>query len=113
MAQGAGSPAAWSLVDGAYSLAGLLVVFGLLALLVWLLRRGSLTFGGVQRAGIKVEGAVPLGERRSLLVVAVEGRRLLLGVTPAQVSLVTELTAADEFSRSIERRLDADGGIER
>ena len=36
--------------------------------------------------------AVPLGERRSLMVVAIEGRRLLLGLTPMQVSLVTELT---------------------
>ncbi len=39
----------------------------------------------------RVETAVPLGERRSLVIVAVEGRRLLLGLTPAQVSLVTEL----------------------
>ena len=35
---------------------------------------------------------MPLGERRSLMVVAIEGRRLLLGLTPMQVSLVTELT---------------------
>ena len=31
---------------------------------------------------IAVETAVPLGERRSLVIVAVEGRRLLLGLTP-------------------------------
>ena len=29
----------------------------------------------------------------SLVIVAVEGRRLLLGLTPAQVSMVAELTA--------------------
>jgi flagellar biogenesis protein FliO len=40
---------------------------------------------------VKVEGAVPLGERRALMVVSVEGRRLLLGLTPMSVSLVTEL----------------------
>ena len=74
------------------SLLAIFVVFGLLAVLAWLAKRG--TFGGLGRQGrslVKVEGAVPLGERRSLMVVSVEGRRLLLGLTPMQVSLVTEL----------------------
>jgi flagellar biogenesis protein FliO len=50
---------------------------------------------------------VPLGERRSLVVVSVEGRRLLLGLTPAQVSLVTELAAAPPagFQDAVDRRL--------
>ena len=34
---------------------------------------------------------MPLGERRSLVIVSVEGRRLLLGLTPGQISMVTEL----------------------
>ena len=66
-------------------------VLGLVCALAWLARRGTL---GPFRAGqtdLKVEKAVPLGERRQLLIVSVEGRRLLLGLTPAQVSLVTEL----------------------
>jgi flagellar biogenesis protein FliO len=46
---------------------------------------------------------VPLGERRSLVIVAVEGRRLLLGLTPGQISMVTELGPA----RGFEQRLDA------
>lgn len=74
------------------SLFAILVVFGLLTLFAWLARRG--TFGSMGRQGralVKVEGQVPLGERRSLMVVSVEGRRLLLGLTPMQVSLVTEL----------------------
>jgi flagellar biogenesis protein FliO len=50
------------------------------------------------RSLVKVEGAVPLGERRSLMIVSVEGRRLLLGLTPMQVSLVTELSAAPPAS---------------
>jgi flagellar biosynthetic protein FliO len=74
------------------SLVAIFVVFGLLTLLAWLARRG--TFGALTRPGrslVKVEGAVPLGERRALMVVSVEGRRLLLGLTPMSVSLVTEL----------------------
>jgi flagellar biosynthetic protein FliO len=77
------------------SLVAIFVVFGLLALLAWLARRG--TFGALGRQGralMKVESAVPLGDRRSLMIVTVEGRRLLLGLTPMQVSLVTELAPA-------------------
>ena len=73
------------------------VVFGLLGLLAWAGKRGLL--GGLPRQGksaVKVESAVPLGERRSLMIVSVEGRRLLIGLTPMQVSLVTELSAARE-----------------
>ena len=78
-------------------LVAIFVVFGLLALLAWAGKRGFL--GGLQRQGksaVKVESAVPLGERRSLMIVSVEGRRLLIGLTPMQVSLVTELSAARE-----------------
>ena len=78
-------------------LMAIFVVFGLLALLAWAARRGLL--GGLARQGkgpVKVESAVPLGERRSLMIVSVEGRRLLIGLTPMQVTLVTELSAAGE-----------------
>lgn len=64
------------------------ITIGVLAVLAWLLRRSNLRRTGQP---VMVESAVPLGERRSLLIVAVEGRRLLLGVTPTQVTLVTEL----------------------
>jgi len=88
--------AAWPAAgDLTRSLFAIFVVFGLLALLAWLAKRG--TFGAMGRQGrslVKVEGAVPIGERRSLMIVSVEGRRLLLGLTPMQVSLVTELAPA-------------------
>ena len=76
----------------ARSLVAVLVVLGLVVLLAWLLRRGA--FGSLGRRGpsaILVETACPLGERRSLMIVAVEGRRFLLGLTPQQVSLVADL----------------------
>ncbi len=38
------------------------------------------------------------------MVVAIEGRRLLIGLTPGQVSLVTELAARD-FGSSLDRQL--------
>jgi flagellar protein FliO/FliZ len=108
-------PAAWPSngLSATRSLFALFVVFGLLALLVWLLRRGS--FAGVgfrKRPGaIAVETAVPLGERRSLVVVSVEGRRLLLGLSPMQVSLITELGAAPpSFEASLQQRVAAEQG---
>jgi flagellar protein FliO/FliZ len=71
-----------------------LIVLALVATLAWLARRG--TFAGLKAANraVAIETAVSLGERRSLVIVAVEGRRLLLGLTPQQVSLVTELGPA-------------------
>ena len=69
-----------------------LIVLGLVAALAWLARRGAFNSLQSRNRMLTVETAVPLGERRSLVVVAVEGRRILLGMTPGQISLVTELS---------------------
>jgi flagellar biosynthetic protein FliO len=66
------------------------LVLALVGALAFVARRGG--FGALNKRGpVSVETAVPLGERRSLVVVAVEGRRLLLGLTPASVSMLAEL----------------------
>lgn len=80
-----------------------LITLALMAGVAWLLRKNLVSRRG--QGSISVETAVPLGERRSLVVIAVEGRRLLLGMTPTQISLVTELnkpfeSVLDESSRS-------------
>ena len=71
------------------AIAVVIISIALLAALAWALRRSA----SLRRRNqpISVETAVALGERRSLVIVAVEGRRLLLGLTPSQVTLVTEL----------------------
>ena len=79
-----------------------LLVLGLLGVWAWLMRRG--VFKKSQHGAVTIESAVPLGERRSLVIVSVEGRRLLLGLTPASVSLVTSLDPS--FNDALER---ADG----
>jgi len=79
-----------------------LLVVGLLALAAWALRRAAPARR--QRGGIVVETASPLGDRRSLVIVSVEGRRLLLGLTPTQVSFVTEL-AAQPFGHALDSAL--------
>lgn len=98
---------------GVQSFLAVLIVLGLVGALAWLARRG--TFGALGRKGgpITVETAVPLGERRTLVVVSVEGRRLLLGMTPVQVSMITELgraggtaegTSASPFAAALDAR---------
>jgi flagellar protein FliO/FliZ len=70
-----------------------LIVLVLLGGTLWLLRKG-LSRQNRPGAAMSVESSLSLGERRSLVVVRVEGRRLLMGVAPGQVRLVTELGAA-------------------
>ncbi len=80
---------------GIQSFAAVFVVLGLVVALAWLVRRGTLGSAWKRSPrAIAVETAAPLGERRSLVIVAVEGRRLLLGLTPTQISLVAELAPA-------------------
>lgn len=71
-----------------------LLVLGLVAALAWLVRRGPLAHLAAKGKPVAVESAIPLGDRRSLVIVSVEGRRLLLGMTQTSISLVTELRAA-------------------
>jgi flagellar protein FliO/FliZ len=83
-------------------LGGLVVVLGLLLGLAWLLRRGAIAKRG--SGVLSVETALPLGDRRSLVIVAVEGRRLLIGLSQHQVSLVTELqTPAPAFAQVLQK----------
>jgi flagellar protein FliO/FliZ len=88
------------------TLVGLSVVLGLLAGLAWLLRRGVIAKR--TSGALSVETALPLGDRRSLVIVAVEGRRLLVGLAPNHVSLVAELqTPAPTFADAIARATGA------
>jgi len=72
------------------ALVTMLVVLAALAAAAWWLRRRVGAVAGA-RATLSVESAISLGERRSLVIVTVEDRRLLLGLTPSQVSFVAEL----------------------
>jgi flagellar protein FliO/FliZ len=66
-------------------------VLALLGTMAWALRATAATRRSKQ--ALAVESALSLGEKRSLVIVSVEGRRLLVGVAPGGVSLVTELHA--------------------
>ena len=52
-------------------------VLAVLAVFVWALRRGSLRLSRfAPRGAVAVETAISLGERRSLAIITVEGRRM-------------------------------------
>ena len=85
------------------------LVVGLLAALAYYLRRG-LPAARLRQA-VVVETAVSLGDRRSLVVVSVENRRLLIGMTQQHIALITELGAAEgaAFPQTLQASLDAGG----
>ena len=62
---------------------------------LWLIRRGGWQ-GGLRKGprAVQIETAVGLGDRRQLVIVSVEGRRLLLGVTPMHVGAGHRAVAA-------------------
>ena len=81
------------------TLGALVVVLALIGVSAWLLRRSVV--GRRAGKGLGIESALSLGDRRSLVVVTVEGRRLLLGLAPGGVSLVTELGAPPSFDHAL------------
>lgn len=93
--------------SGLRSFAALAAVAALLALTVWWLGRFAQSRRG--RQPIHVESAVTLGDKRSLVIVSVEGRRLLVGLAPGSVSLVTELQAQTSFDAALAASLQTDG----
>lgn len=91
--------------DAVRGLLATVLVLALVGVLAWLARRGTLTWPGRRGTNaVTIETAVPVGERRSLVIVSVEGRRLLLGMTPSTISLVTELSAAGSFGAALEQQ---------
>jgi flagellar protein FliO/FliZ len=96
------------------TLLSLLVVLGLLGGCLWLIRRGGWQ-GGLRKGPrpVQIETAVGLGDRRQLVIVSVEGRRLLLGVTPMHVALVTELAApGPSFQETLAARVPPVGSVQ-
>jgi len=95
-------------------LIALAVVVALIVLIAWLLRRFSgqrLSLGS--GALLRVVASVPLGDRRLVAVLRVGGRYYLLGIAPAEISLLAELEA-DEVERNLRGgEVAAEGGFAR
>lgn len=84
------------------------ILFLLLAILwlaVWLLRRfGRFNFlprnDALPRNALVMEAQLPLGPRKGLMVVRFLNKRLLLGVTDQQITLLTEEHAQNEETKN-------------
>lgn len=80
------------------------LVFGLLALTLWVLKRtdglGARGKGGM----MEVRGSTRLGKGAALTVVRVDGKDLLLGVTDHTVTLLTSETAPEQIDLPAPRR---------
>lgn len=95
-------------VHGSFSWGGYFQALGILCILlgvlwfgVWAIRRyGKFNFlprpGSLPKEALVMEAQMPLGPRKGLMVVRFMGRRLLLGVTEQQISLLTEDKVQDE-----------------
>ncbi len=81
-------------------LAYLLLVIALILFSAWLARhrRGVLS----PSLSLRVRAQLALGLREKLVIVQVDGRRLLLGLTPGRIQLLTELAAAEDEEADIE-----------
>lgn len=96
------------------------VLLALLWFAVWAIRRyGKFNFlprpGSLPRDSLIMEAQMPLGPRKGLMVVRFMNRRLLLGVTEHQISLITEDGTEDDrghtkFEGFLENARDADDG---
>jgi len=72
------------------ALLALALVIGLIFALAWLLRR--LPGTGLRPGdGLRVVAGVALGSKERAVVVEINGRQLLLGVTPGSISLLYSL----------------------
>lgn len=84
----------------------LLVILLLIIGLAWLARRLPLARGN-SAASVRAESGLRLGARERLVIVNVEGRRLLLGVASGRIELLTELAAETEETNTFNAALDA------
>jgi flagellar protein FliO/FliZ len=74
---------------------GLIVVLGLLAGALWVLKRvggGRLAAGSV----VKIVGGVSVGNRERVMVVEVAGQWIVIGVAPGQVSKLADMPRQEQ-----------------
>lgn len=89
--------------SGLRMLAGLLLVLGLMLLLYALSKRGLRWLPGSREGRIHIRETRPLGGKKALCLVEVQGRELLLGVSSERIELLCELDS--QKSPSFEQTL--------
>ena len=75
------------------ALAWLCFALALLWLVLWLIKRRGLGFSGESTPGMRIESRLALGPKKWVIVARYLDRRLILGVTEQQITLLSELPA--------------------
>ncbi|CAM5190549.1 Flagellar protein OS=Castellaniella defragrans OX=75697 GN=HNR28_000409 PE=3 SV=1 [Castellaniella defragrans] len=89
-------------------LLALLFVVGLLLATAWVARRSGWIRHRLGRADLKVLGSLSLGARSSVALVQVEDIRLVVGITPQQITLLQALPARESTATAHAERFSAD-----
>lgn len=76
--------------SGSQMLMGLLAVLGVIVLLAWAVKRMNLQGMNVGN-DLKLQSILSLGTKEKVAVIEVEGKRLLLGITPQNINMLCEL----------------------
>ena len=80
----------------AWSVLMLLLVLALIPLVLWSLKRlQTIRPAGGGASPLEVRAQLALGARERVVLLRVEGRMLVLGVTPQQVTLLAEADAGE------------------
>lgn len=74
---------------------GLMAVLGVIIGLAWLARRLNMGMTG-SATNMRVMGALSVGAKEKILLVDIDNQRLLLGVTPQQITVLKEMGEAPE-----------------
>mgnify|MGYP001626201701 CR=1 FL=1 len=87
-AHGATTEAVFSWWSGLQLVGALIFVLAIFLVLVWVLKRFQPGVTGSSSAILRVVATLPLGTRERLLLVDLQGQQLLLGISPAGISLL-------------------------
>lgn len=98
-------------VEWVKMMGGLLLLLGVLLFAYWLLKRYGPRAGlsMFKRGGLALEGQLPLGQRKSVVVVRFLNKLMVLGVTENAINLLTEVdephdpASRTDFSRTLEK----------
>ena len=95
-------------------ISALALVFGLLGALYWLTNRYSGKFGSNSNRKIRLVEKLPLGDKRSLILVEIGQQSYLVGSTPQNISMLAPLEKEEsicdqETPDEIENQVESSG----
>lgn len=91
-------------MEAAVVLLKVALVFGLLAFVLWVLKRTDGLGARAKNSLLEVRGSTRLGKGAALTIVRVDGKDLLLGVTDHTVTLLTSEQVAEVTETAVPRK---------